>query len=275
MPNEFKADLHCHTNCSDGSDTPLEILHLAKKAGLQGLSITDHDTIRAYTPELFEEAARLDLRLLPGTEISSELEDLPVHILAYGFDVTSKTFNQFLEAMQKRREKRNAAILEKLRQRNMPITEEELKNFATERTVGRPHIAQIMVQKGYVANIRDAFELYLKENASCYASGMKFAPDEVIGHIHRAKGKAVLAHPHFFKGKALLRKLLGFAFDGYECYYSRLDKSQEMPWLKRAQEKGLIATGGSDYHGKLKPYISLGASWVGLDTFKQLLGENK
>lgn len=274
MPSEFKADLHCHTNCSDGTDSPEEILHLAKKAGLSGLSITDHDTIRAYTPDLFKIAEKIGLRLLSGAEISSEIDQIPVHILAYGIDIESRSFHTFLETMQKRREKRNLAILEKLKAKKMPISYDELKAFAHERTIGRPHIAQIMVEKGYVSSFRDAFELYLKEGACCFSSGIKFTPPEVIEEIHKAKGKAVLAHPHFYKGKNFIKKLLAFAFDGYECYYSRLDPSQEKPWIKRAEEKGLIITGGSDYHGKLKPFITLGASWVGLETF-ELLSEAK
>lgn len=271
MQNEFRADLHCHTTCSDGSDHPLALLQLAKQAGLQGLSITDHDTFDAYTPELFTEAANLGIRLLPGIEISSELEDISVHILGYGYDIHSTELKEFLVLMQKRRGERNRAILKKLADRKLPISEEELKAFATHRTIGRPHIAQIMVKKGYVRTIRDAFEHYLREGGLCYAPGIKYTPREVIDEIHKAKGKAVLAHPHFFKKGSFLRKLLDLPFDGLECYYSRLAKVLEVPWLKIAKERSLIATGGSDYHGELKPHISLGCSWVNEHTFELLL----
>ncbi|MGB7979007.1 MAG: PHP domain-containing protein [Chlamydiales bacterium] len=275
MPKEFRADIHCHTNCSDGSDAPLALLRLAREADLQGLSITDHDTIDAYTPELFVEAKSLDVLLLPGIEISSELDDVSVHILGYGFDLNDAGLKEFLILMQERRGERNRAILKKLAERKMPISEEELNAFATERTVGRPHIAQMMVRKRYVATIQEAFEIYLKEGGLCYASGIKYSPREVIDQIHKARGQAVLAHPHFIKKGAFLRKLLDLPFDGLECYYSRLAKALELPWLKIAKERGLIATGGSDYHGALKPHIPLGCSWVGEQTFTRLLHNPK
>ncbi len=270
MHKEFRADIHCHTNCSDGSDTPLRILQVAKDAGLQGLSVTDHDTTDAYTPEFFEEAKRLEIAILTGIEISSEMEEASVHILGYGYDLYDTSLKDFLVLMQERRSERNRAILKKLASRNMPITEEELKAYATERTIGRPHIAQMMVKKGYVQTSRDAFDFYLKEGALCYASGIKYHPREVIEQIHKAKGKAVLAHPHFIKKGGFLRKLLGLPFDGIECYYSRLAKALEHPWLRMAKERGLIATGGSDYHGEVKPHIPLGCSWVGESIFRTL-----
>ncbi len=270
MQSEFRADLHCHTVCSDGSDRPLVLLRLAKEAGLQGLSITDHDTFDAYTPEFLATAEALSIRLLPGIEISSELDQISVHVLGYGCDLYAPELREFLILMQEKRSERNRAILQKLAQKKMPITEEELKAHATHRTIGRPHIAQLMVRKGYVETSRDAFSLYLREGGSCYAPGIKFTPREVIDQIHQAKGKAVLAHPHFFKKGSFLRKLLDFPFDGLECYYSMLPKALELPWIKIAKERGLIATGGSDYHGALKPHIPLGCSWVNQHTFELL-----
>ena len=186
---EFRADLHCHTTCSDGSDHPQVLLRLAKQIGLQGLSITDHDTMDAYTPELIAEAEQLGLRLLPGIEISSELDDTAVHILAYGYDLHDAGFKEFLIEMQKRRNERNRAILQRLAARKMVITEEELRAYATERSIGRPHHAhaQLMVKKGYVQSIREAFDRYLREgglstppalNAIPATSSRKFTGDE-------------------------------------------------------------------------------------------------
>jgi predicted metal-dependent phosphoesterase TrpH len=268
--HEFRADLHCHTTCSDGSDSPLALLHLAKEAGLQGLSITDHDSIEAYTPEFFSEAANLGIEILPGIEISSEMDDSAVHILGYGFDLKNLELKQFLVLMQKRRRNRNLEILKKLAAKKISITEEELNAYATERTIGRPHIAALMVKKGYVSSVKEAFDLFLREGASCYTPGIRFSPKDVIDQIHRVGGKAVLAHPHFFKKGAFLTRLLSFAFDGIECYYARIVKEQEKPWVDLAKKKGWIATGGSDYHGVIKPNIPLGASWVGEATFRAL-----
>lgn len=270
---DFRADLHCHTNRSDGSDEPVELLKKAKEASLQGLSITDHDTVDAYTPELFALAEELSLRLLPGVEISSELEGVPVHILAYGYDLHSVSFAAFLTEIRKRRSERNRAILKKLKEKKMPLDEEELAKFPT-KTLGRPHIAAMMMKKGYVSSMQNAFEYYLKDGAPCYAPGFKYTPQEVIDQIHLGGGKAILAHPHFYKKKGYLKKILSCSFDGIECYYALLPKQLEIPWLKLAKERGWMATGGSDYHGSFKN-IPLGSSWVGKETFNALFHNSK
>jgi predicted metal-dependent phosphoesterase TrpH len=270
MQREFRADLHCHTTCSDGSDTPIELLQKAAELSLNGLSITDHDTIDAYTPELFAKAGELNIQILPGIEISSQFENTTVHILGYGIDIYEDVFHEFLREIAISRNERNRAILEKLSKKGMRISEEELAAYAPKRTVGRPHIAELLMKKGYVPSVKDAFFLYLRESACCYVSGFKQTPREVIEKIHQAKGKAVLAHPHFFKKQTFVKKLLELPFDGLECYYSLLRKEVEAPWVKIAKEKKLIATGGSDYHGALKPQAPLGCSWVGKETFEAL-----
>lgn len=267
--NDFRADIHCHSNCSDGTDDPLALLDLAKQAGLSGLSITDHDTIQAYTPELYHKAKTLDLALLIGAEISTEFEGLTVHILAYGFN---SSLRDFLNEALSRRKERNRKILEKLKKKGISIDESELPTFGPEQIIGRPHIAAALLKKGAVSSIQEAFHRYLEDSASCYVPGGKFTPLEAIAAIRAAKGKAVLAHPHFLKKGRFLREILRHPFDGIECYYGRLLKEQEAPWLKIAKEKSWIATGGSDYHGSVRSYIQLGSSWVGEDVFFKLMG---
>jgi predicted metal-dependent phosphoesterase TrpH len=271
----FRADIHCHSDCSDGSDTPLEILDKARLAQLQGLSITDHDTILAYSPEFFSKARNLSIQILTGVEISTELDGVVVHVLGYGFDLQSGSFLEFLQNIQTAREKRNRAILAKLLTKKVNITEEELGTLAQrvgkKKSMGRPHIAHLMVEKGYVRSMQEACELYLKDGASCYVPGFKSTPLDAIEQIGQAHGKAVLAHPHFIKGN-LLHKLLQHPFDGIECYYGVLHKAQEAPWIQIAKKKQWIATGGSDYHGTYKPHIALGSSWVDFATFEKLGG---
>ncbi len=273
----FRADLHCHSVCSDGSDTPLQLLELAKKSGLSGLSITDHDTIEAYSPELMESAREIGIRLLPGVELSTEFGKNTIHILGYGFDLQSSHMNYFLEEMQQRRNIRNREILKKLKEKNIIVTEIELAalvTFGMKKTIGRPHIAQIMLKKGYVKSIQETFLSYLSEDSPCYVPGFKFTPLDAIQVIHDAKGKAILAHPHYIQ-KGVLNSLLALPFDGIECYYSNLLEYQERPWVKIAKDKNWIATGGSDYHGQFKPQINLGCSWVDETTFNQLSQSNK
>lgn len=275
MTIQFRVDLHTHTNCSDGSLTPEQLLHEAKKVGLSGLSITDHDCIDAYTEKTIALSKELGLLLLPGMEISSRHRQHDVHILGYGFDLHSKSLSSFLEVIQKRREERNAQILQKLCSRKMPISIEELDRFAkqgmSKKVIGRPHIAYLMIEKGYVGSMQEAFNFYLKDNGLCYVPGVKFNPIEIIGAIHLAGGKAILAHPHFINSQRTVRELLEMPFDGIECYYAKLPSDQEKKWLEIAEQKNWIATGGSDFHGDAKPYIPLGCSWVGEETYSRLV----
>lgn len=265
--NEFRADLHIHSSCSDGTDTPLEILALAKAARLSGLSITDHDTIQAYTPEVFAKACEHQLELLIGVEISSEWQGLTVHVLAYAFDLH---LQKFLEKVQERRSERNRRILEKLKKRGIEISEDELKSSNSTQIVGRARIAEAMVKKQAVASVQEAYDRYLKDDACCYAPGDKFAPHEVIQAIHQEKGLAVLAHPHFLKRGRFLQEILALPWDGIECYYGRLPKEQEMPWIKIARERNWLMTGGSDYHGSFRPHIAIGSSWVNEEMFRKI-----
>jgi len=137
--------------------------------------------------------------------------------------------------------------------------------------VGRPHIAFFLEKKGVVSSFQEAFEKYLREGASCYVLGDKFTSEEVIGYIHAAGGKAVLAHPHFLKKMKLKSALLSLPFDGIECYYAYFPLHVEKTWLALAEKKKWITTGGSDYHGSVKPQNLLGGSWVGWESFQKLL----
>jgi len=276
MENNFRADLHCHSLCSDGSHSPEQILLLAQKEKLSGISITDHDTLDAYTLDIQKFAKELNIYLLAGVEISSTLDNKVVHILAYGNSILSDNFRFFLKEIQQMRDKRNKIILEKLNQIGFKVTEDELYEVAKKHTsykgksIGRPHIAMLMKEKGYVDSIQSAFDNYLGDKKKCYAAGMRHTPHEVINEIHASNGVAVIAHPHFYRNNSFTNKLLSFSFDGIECYYSRLDSSYEKRWIDIAKSKNMIITGGSDFHGSSKPHINLGCSWVDKETFFRL-----
>nr|MBA2728942.1 phosphatase [Parachlamydiaceae bacterium] len=128
--------------------------------------------------------------------------------------------------------------------------------------IGRPHIAKLMVQKGYVKDIREAFNKFIGEGRSCYAKGNFFTPEETIDVIQKAKGFAIIAHPHLINNSKTISKLLHMNFDGLECYYSRFPLAAQKPWIKIATQKNWLMTGGSDFHGDIKPMVSLGCSWV-------------
>jgi 3',5'-nucleoside bisphosphate phosphatase len=273
---DFRADLHIHSYYSDGNLSPEEILLLAKKISLSGLSITDHDTIEAYNDELFDLAKKLELKLITGVEISSELDGENVHILGYNFDRNNVEFRQFLNEVQKKRTLRNSEIIKKLNQKKIEISEEELYAFAQKKNIaqtiiGRVHIAYLMFEKGYVNSIQKAFDDYIQDEGPCFVKGFKFSPDQIITQIHQAKGKAVLAHPNLLKSKKVIDKILKFSFDGIEVYYGKLFVGYEKRWLDVAKKNNLLITGGSDFHGDIRPYVTLGCSWVDEETFKKLL----
>jgi 3',5'-nucleoside bisphosphate phosphatase len=264
----FRADLHCHTTFSDGTMTPSELLAHAKQIGLSALAITDHDTIEAYgtAPAV---AKQLGLLLGHGVEFSSTFEGLSVHILGYDFDLLSSSIQVLCEKHRLRRKERNKAILEKLSRLQMPILEEELLEMG-ERSIGRPHIAKLMVQKKYVPTIKQAFNRYIGDGKPCFAPGKEISAEETIAVIHEGGGKAFIAHPHLLGHAAKTKRLLELKFDGIECHYARFLPEQESRWLKIAKEKNWLVSGGSDFHGSNKEYIELGCSWVNEVIFHQI-----
>lgn len=258
----FRADLHCHSTCSDGSDSPEELIRLAAQKGLQGLSITDHDTYAAYQ-NVLPLAQSLQISLLTGVEVSSVFKGESIHILAYGFSLDSSEMQELMVEQQKRRHERNLAILAKLKKLGISL---ELEG----QCIGRPHIATALMEKGIISSIKEGFDKYLGEGKLAYDSGQRIPVPEVLAVLKRAKAKAVLAHPQLIVRKRVLQALLDMPFDGLECYYAKMPLHREQPFIKIAEKKKWIITGGSDYHGLTKPQSELGSSWVGKEAFDQL-----
>lgn len=267
---EFKADLHCHTTCSDGSATPEMVIELAAAQGLSALAITDHDTIDAY-PAALSLAKQAGIPMISGTEFSAAHNNISVHILAYSFSVDSPLIQAFCSQHQVRREKRTKEMLHLLAKHGMPISEEELyAKRGSKRGIGRPHLAQAMIEKGYVKDLHEAFKRFLGDGRPCYASGKPSTVEETLECIRQANGYAVLAHPHLNDHAGILKALLNMPFDGIECFYARFNRQQNQRWVDIADKKGWLALGGSDFHGASKPQSSLGCSWTPEATFRIL-----
>lgn len=268
---EFRADLHCHSTCSDGSLSPEDLVKHAAEVGLKGLSITDHDTTSAYATAM-PAAKKIGLEVIPGVEFSSSHQGESIHILGYAFDPAHPSILALSERHASRRGSRNQEILNRLAKLGMPVSDEDLKLEVQgiAHTIGRPHIAKAMVKKGYVESIQEAFKKYLGEGRLAYVPGTAFSVEETIQTIHEANGLAVIAHPHLIDNSDVLQKLLEMDFNGIECYYGNFAEDQNSRWLKIAKKKGWLATGGSDFHGDVKPAIPLGRSWVGEETFRIL-----
>ncbi|MBI2792572.1 MAG: PHP domain-containing protein [Gammaproteobacteria bacterium] len=267
-PDNFfkRADCHCHTTFSDGSFDVVALLDLAKEKQLSGLSITDHDTIDSY-PIAIPYARTLDIELISGIEISTELKSTSIHVLGYAFDLQNNELISFCQRLQQEREQRNQKILEKLTKCKMPITMEELRERFGNVSIGRPHIAKLMVTKGYAKSMKQAFSRYLGDKCRCYVSGYQVEVEAAIELIHRASGYAVLAHPNTIRPTRLIDDLMNMPFDGIEVYYGHLSLKQEQPWIDIAMKKDWMMTGGSDFHGEKKSFHPLGCSWTPEDTF--------
>jgi 3',5'-nucleoside bisphosphate phosphatase len=269
--SSFRADLHCHTTCSDGTLTPTEVVELAAEVGLQGLSITDHDTVAAYG-EAMPVAEKLGIALVSGIELSALHEGASVHILGYAFDLESRPLLELCARCVEWRGERNRAILEKLREAGYPVEDEELPD---QQVVGRPHIAQALVAKGLISTINEAFRELIGDGCPCYVEGEHVGVEEAIDVIHAAGGLAVIAHPHLIRNQRIVDRLLQMPFDGLEGRYGTMPPWKERRWVRMGEERGWIVTGGSDFHGAVKPHIELGCSWVRDQTFNRLLEHGK
>ncbi len=257
-------DLHCHTDVSDGTLTPSEIIISAKKAGINMLAITDHDTIDGVMEG--RQAGEINgVKVIPGAEISvSHPFSGTMHICCYNIDIGNKELLAALDYIQEARRTRNPMIIEKLNNRNIYITIKEVQQFAGNGQVGRPHIAQVLLKKGYVTTIEEAFYKYLAANASCYVQKKRLLVNEAINIIHNAGGIAVLAHPGTVLAanekayKDVFKYLKNIGLSGIEAYSTHHSTDQIRMFKKLAEEMDLLVTGGSDFHGDHHPGIKLG-----------------
>ncbi len=257
-----RVDLHTHTTYSDGTMSPGALVDLACKIGLKGIAITDHDTIEGV-PEALEQGKICGIEVLSGIEISSWHRDIPMHILGYYVNHDDPILISRLEKLQFARHTRNLEILEKLDKLNIHINADDMQLMSGQGQCGRPHIARLLVEKGFVADVDVAFEKYLRKGAAAYAERFRYPADEAIRMIRDAGGIAVIAHPinidpSLRKTLGLLKELQDVGLAGVEVYYPT-HSIRAMKGLKKITEGlGLIITGGSDFHGDKKNGIPLG-----------------
>jgi predicted metal-dependent phosphoesterase TrpH len=227
------------------------------------LALTDHDTIAGI------EAARaagkeFGVRVLSGVEISVEYAAKTVHMLGYCFDSGAELLRAGLDKLVGGRNERNAKIVARLNELGLHITLEEIEAEAGGKVVGRPHIARVLLKHGYVATWEEAFEKYLARGAAAYFERLRFTPVDAVALIREAGGVAVLAHPKFVALhedetlEDVVRTLVEAGLDGIECFYTDHTPEETAQYLELARRYGLIVTGGSDFHGSVKPEIALG-----------------
>ena len=270
-----RIDLHIHTTASDGTFTPEEVVREAARLGLGAVAITDHDTAAGY-PAAAAEGERLGLEVVPGIEISTKFR-AAVHILGYYIDVRSPALDEVLDWMHRDREERNVKLCAMLREKGVDVDIERMHERFGD-LVGRPHFAEIMVENGMARDVNDAFERLLNKNRPFFIRRQFLSIERSIEIIRAAGGTAVLAHPFQYRlDDAGLRELiehcLESGLEGIECRYSGYDADMCAYLESLAAEYGLLRTGGSDFHGAIKPDIRLGAGQGELDVPYAFLAE--
>lgn len=263
------ADMHMHSTCSDGTDSPLALLEIAEKNGLKGISITDHDTLEAYS---LLGNYQGPVEILPGVEFSCIHQGHPVHILAYGVKPKCPYLEPLCQRHQARRENRLRLMLEKLASLGIDLSWEEVIEKASEKktSIGRPHIAQCLVQKGVVNSIKEAFHRYLGQGKQAFVQGEIIGVQETLDLIKQAKALATIAHPYLVQKKRVLDDLFSMDFDAIEVHYAHIPELKKKRFIALAKEKKWLVTGGSDYHGMVKEDLSMGASGVTQEAFGKI-----
>jgi predicted metal-dependent phosphoesterase TrpH len=249
-----RADLHTHTTASDGLYSPEELVRAAREAGLAAVAVTDHDTV-AGVEQAMRAGEKWGIDVIPGVEISSLAEGKEIHVL--GYFPEGKIDQEFVERLRSLREvrrKRNEMIVEKLRELGIPITMEEVmakkRGQSPEANVGRPHIAEVLVDKGFASSIDDAFHRFLGKGGAAYCTPRRISPVEAIGWISEAEGVPVLAHPGIYEDDELVETLIQNGLAGLEVYHPDHDPEAERRYEALAVKHRLIMTGGSDFHGE-------------------------
>ena len=259
-------DLHMHSSSSDGSVTPTELVREAKEIGLNSIALTDHDTIDGI-PEFMDAGKKHNIATVPGVEISIDTQ-LPnnghLHMLGLFIDPHSEELKKTLDYLRQQRNLRAQKIIDKLNELNIAVTMDELLAEAGEGSIGRPHVAKILLRKGVVTSMQEAFDLYLAKGKPAYMDKVKLGEREAIAMIKNAGGLAILAHPHLMKYDTFneaMEKILSLkpvGLDGFEVYYSGMPEGYCRSLLKLAQEQGFLISGGSDYHGANKEDVKMG-----------------
>lgn len=260
-------DLHLHSRCSDGQDTPEELVHIAADAGITVMALTDHDNINGIE-RAQRTAEKLGIDFISGIEISAQ-GNRELHILGYGVDPESTELKQFYEDNRTHRINRRDRLIELFNKAGIPITLEKICEVNGGQSTGRPHIARTLIEMGYAEDMQDAFDRYLKTPEFYCAERPKPTAQEGIAMIRRAGGVAVMAHPYLLRledkpFRELLEKLISFGLCGIECYYSEHTPEDVAYYRAVADEYGLIYTIGSDYHGPdMKPDIHIATGMNG------------
>ena len=245
----MKADLHLHTTASDGLLEPREIVALAAKVGLDVIAITDHDTINGIAPALSAAESFPSLTVVPGVELSTDVPHGEIHVLGYFIDYNSENLAASLRELRDSRQGRALKMIVKLRDLGMEIQWQRVEELAQGGSIGRPHLAQALLEAGHVVSLKEAFDKYIGRDGPAYAEREKMLPSEAVSLITSARGLPVLAHPADIDDlDKILSELQRAGLVGIEVYYGKYTPDVIDRLTKFAGQYGLVTTGGSDYH---------------------------
>ncbi|HJV45690.1 MAG TPA: PHP domain-containing protein [Bacillota bacterium] len=244
-------DLHSHTTASDGTYAPAESVRRAKEKGLSALGITDHDTV-AGIKEAIAAGIECGIEIVPGIEISTIANGKEIHVLGYYVDTEDEVFLQELKSLRNVRNRRNEMIIENLQKLGIDISLEEItkRKKMEEGNIGRPHIAEVLIEKGVVSSLQEAFQFYLGKEGKAYANPPRISPEEAIDLVIRAGGVPVLAHPGLYQDNSLVERLIGYGLAGIEANHTDHTPEDVAYFTELGEKHQLIITAGSDFHGE-------------------------
>ncbi len=273
----MRADLHLHSTASDGRLTPQELVKKAVELKLEVIAITDHDSVEGVLPAL-EEAKRFpQLTVIPGVEINTDVPKGEVHILGYFMDYRDPDLNRTLEELRNSRYERGKKMVAKLSELGMDVNWTRVQELAGGGSIGRPHIAQAMLEQGYVSSLREAFTKYIGRSGPAYVERKKLTPAEAVKVVLDAEGLPVLAHPADIEPlEPFLLQLKKAGIIGIEIYYDGYNSKTILQLKRFAKKLHLIACGGSDFHGLGEDIgASLGSVDLPRESVEQLISLSK
>lgn len=245
-----RVDLHIHSTASDGRLNPADIVRQAAEQGLSAIAIADHDSVDGIVPALVAAKAFPELRVIPAIELSTDVPQGEVHVLGYFIDYADREFQVTLERMRHSRLHRAQGMIAKLKNFGIYIDWERVREIAGTGSIGRPHIAQAMLEKGYITSFKEAFDKYISRDGPAYVEREKMTPVEAVELLLQVNGLPVLAHPFTAKNpEMLIAGLRAAGLIGIEAYYDGYTADEISRLVSLAGKYGLIVTGGSDYHG--------------------------
>jgi predicted metal-dependent phosphoesterase TrpH len=244
-----RVDLHTHTTASDGTLRPGELVRKAAEQGVRVLAVTDHDSTDGLAEAVAEAAAGPPLEIVPGLEINCDVEGVEIHVLGYLLDYHVPWFQEFLRSQRAERAARIHRMAARLTELGMPIDPAEVFAIVGEGSPGRPHVAEVMVARGYVRTVREAFDKYLRAGGLANVPRHRLTPAEAVAVIRKAWGVPVLAHPGLANRDEMIPGLVEAGLMGIEVYYAEHSPAQVTAYLEMCRRFNLVATGGSDYHG--------------------------